>query len=277
MDDLELLNEFRSQVTAPSAETTGRARAMLSAEIQAGPHRSRPLLRRPAALALIATPATAALVALVFAGSLGGSEPSLAAAAIIHRADQALSMRPNMILHAKVVGDGFGAETWQLTSPPYTAMGMKGPLGHEMESASTRATASFYDPTTNTIHESATTKQGSGSFDDPLATVRADLADGSARLLGSTVTDGTPTYEIEFADKSGFGSGSLIAYVDRRTYRPVLLSDPQRTGGVVQLKVVTFDYLPATPTNLRLLSLTARHPGARVVIDHSSHASPAAK
>jgi hypothetical protein len=279
MDDLEFLREFRSHVPAPSAGRIGRARTTLLAETEARPARPRPLLRRPAALALIATPATAviAFAALVFAGSLGGSEPSLAAAAIIHRADEALSMPPHQILHTEVVGDGFGAETWQLTSPPYSALGMKGPLGHEQESASTATTASFYDPATNTIHESAATKQRSGAVGDPLETVRADLADGSARLLGSTVTDGTPTYKIEFAENGGFGAGSLIAYVDRRTYRPILLSDPQRNGGVVQLKIVTFQYLPATPANLRLLTLAARHPGARVVIDQSSQSSGAEK
>jgi hypothetical protein len=277
MDDLELLREFRSRVPAPNAERVGRARTTLLAEIEALPGRSRPPSRRRASLALIATAAAAAVAVLALAGSLGGGESGLAAAAIIHRADEALSMPANRILHTKVVGDGFGAETWQLTSAPYSALGMKGPLGREQESASTGTTASFYDATTNTIHESGATKHGAGASEDPLATVRADLADGIARLLGPAITDGTPTYEIQFADKGGFGSGSLIAYVDRQTYRPILLSDPQRNGGVVQLKVVAFEYLPVTSANLRLLSLTARHPGARIVSDRSSVTSSASK
>jgi hypothetical protein len=33
----------------------------------------------------------------------------------------------------------------------------------------------------------------------------------------------------------------------------------------VQLRVVVLEYLPATPANMRLLSLTARHPDATVV------------
>jgi hypothetical protein len=34
---------------------------------------------------------------------------------------------------------------------------------------------------------------------------------------------------------------------------------------VVQLRVVALEYLPATPANMRLLSLTALHPDAKVV------------
>jgi len=87
--------------------------------------------------------------------------------------------------------------------------------------------------------------------------------------------EGVATFKIQFADKNGFSSQSLVAYVDQHTYRPVLLSDPQRNGGIVQLQVVTFEYLPATPANLQSLSLTARHPRAQVVTDPASAKSPA--
>jgi hypothetical protein len=151
---------------------------------------------------------------------------------------------------------------------------MKGPVGgHPGEEASTATSSSFYDPSTNTI-QTATGNPPSLSA-DPISAVRAALHDGRAQLMGSTVTDGVPTYKIRFRGKGGgFGSDSLVAYVDQHTYRPLLLSDPQRNGTTVQLRVVTFEYLPATPANLRLLSLTARHPGARVVAVASSE-SPA--
>jgi hypothetical protein len=271
VDDLELLTGFRSHVDAPSAERSELAHARLMAEIDrpGGPRRP---LRRPAALALIAAPATAAIVVLALAGSLGGSGTigtSLADAAIIHRADAALSPPPNEILHTRLVGDGFFAESWQLTSSPYSFVGIKGPLGRQQpEQADNGVASSYFDPRTNTIYE-APDRQPQ-TWGDPIATVREELHTGRAQMVGRATTDGIPTYEIRFATKNGFGPDSVIAYVDQRTYRPVLLSDPQRDGTIVQLQVVAFEYLPTTRANLRLLSLPARHPGARVVELQSS-------
>jgi hypothetical protein len=54
------------------------------------------------------------------------------------------------------------------------------------------------------------------------------------------------------------------------SYRPLLLDDPQRDGTVIRLRVVAFEYLPQTSANLLLVSLAARHPGARVVLDPAS-------
>jgi hypothetical protein len=41
--------------------------------------------------------------------------------------------------------------------------------------------------------------------------------------------------------------------------------------------VVAFEYLPATPTNQSLLSLTARYPNARVVSEPTANPPTAAK
>jgi hypothetical protein len=180
-----------------------------------------------------------------------------------------------LILHSKLVGDGVGAESWQLTSPPYSYVGMKGPLPLQVEQAADGSSSSFFDPSTDTIHLIA--GGGPVSFADPLATVRDELRSGRAQVLGTATTDGIPTYEIRFADKHGFGPESLVAFVDRRTYRPVLLIDPQRNGTVVRLRVVTLEYVSATPQNRRLLSLADRHPGARVVVDQSSKLSAGSK
>jgi hypothetical protein len=288
MDELDLLREFRSQTDMSDTCGAERAHGRLLAEIDARPGRRRLALRKPAAAALIASPAIAALAVLAFAGSLGGNATSLAAAAILHRADDALSGPVNEILHTKVVGGGFGAESWQLTSAPYSFLGTKGPLnGAAGEGADNGGTSSFYDPSSNTIYQApsgpANTSGGAPARTparrrgDPISMVRAELHNGGAQMLGSTTTDGVPTYEIRFASKGGFGRDSLIAYVDRQTYRPVLLSDPQSNGTVVQLRVVTFEYLPATPANMQLLSLTARHPGARVVVQGSSKPLPGGK
>jgi hypothetical protein len=282
MNDLELIRHFRSDVEPPDTDRVAAARATLASVLDDSPgrRRGRAARRRPLLAASLAAPAiAAAAAALLVAAPFGGDGPSTADAAIIRHADAALSPPPNEILHTKEVGDGFMAEWWQLTSAPYTFLGEKGPVGvANPEAAGNATTASYYDPATNTIH--AMRGGGTTSFGDPVAQVHQMLDEGRARVLGSARVDGVDTYKIQFAEKdNGFTSQSLIAYVDQRTYRPVLLSDPQRDGTVVDLRVVTLEYLPATPANLQSLSLTARHPGAQVLTGPASSksAAPAGK
>jgi hypothetical protein len=267
MNDLELIRSFRSDVRDPDEERVAAARQKLLAEYRKTSISRR--RRRRARLALLPAPAIAAVaLLLLLSGWIGGGSSDLAGAAIIHRADAALALPPHEILHTKVAGQGFVAEWWQLTSPPYSFVGDKGPVGAAPEQAADATTASYYDPSSNAIHQmpSATPV----TFDDPLAQVRQALDQGRARELGTAQVDGVPTYKIQFEDKHGYSAQSLVAYVDQHTFRPILLSDPQRNGAVVQLRVVTLEYLAATPANLQLLSLTARHPTARVVTDPGS-------
>jgi hypothetical protein len=51
------------------------------------------------------------------------------------------------------------------------------------------------------------------------------------------------------------------------------LDNPQRDGSSVRTRVVTYEELPMTPENAKLLSITAQHPGARV--DSSPRGVPA--
>lgn len=43
------------------------------------------------------------------------------------------------------------------------------------------------------------------------------------------------------------------------------LDNPQRDGSVVRTRVATYEELPMTPDNAKLLSTTAQHPAARVL------------
>jgi hypothetical protein len=270
MDDLELITEFRSHVEEPDIDRVARARGALTNEFAAAAPPPRParVARWRPALAAVAVPVAVAVAVLVAVNAFGGSGTSVADAAILFHADAALTAAPNEILYTDVAGGGFGAQTWQLTSPPYSFLGFKGPLGQRApEQAQDAAGSSWWDPTTNTIHE----QRGGAApvFDDPLAAVHEALDRRDARVLGSATTDGIPTYAIQFSGKHGYNDG-LTAFVDKRTYRPILLIDPQRDGSIVRLKVVAFEFLPANEANLRLLSLTARHPSARIVVDTTS-------
>lgn len=269
MNDLELVERFRAHVEPPDPERMAGARARLDSELSGTSRRTRRGGIHPLRLAAMASaPLIAAIAAVLVIGSIGQSGTATANAAIIRHTDAALAPPPNKILHTEVQGGGFVAEWWQMTSPPYSFLGDKGPVGSAPEQASDATTASYWDPATNTIHTASSPRPT--ALSDPLAEIRQALHDGRARVLGTKALHGQPTYEIQFADKTGFDSQSLVAYVDEHTYRPILLSDPQRDGTIVQLRVVAFEYLPETAANLRNLSLTDRHPTARVVRDASA-------
>jgi len=274
MDDLELIRSFRSHVEPADAQGTATARRRLTREFAQPP--SRPPRRsrfRPAVAALVALPAAAlAAVALLVFGSVGGGGTPVADAAILHRAGAAFAAPPRSIFHTAVAGDGFSSETWQMTSAPYAFLGTKGPVGaaNGAESIS-GTTVQWWDPRTNTIHQETAPTPGM-PFDNALVDARAALRDGRAQVVGTATLDGRPVYKIEFLPKDGSaGSRDLVAYVDQNTYRPLMLDDPQRNGRVIHLRVTAFEYLPATDANMRLLSLTALHPDARVVLDDSSY------
>ena len=271
MNELELIERFRAEVKSPDAERIAAARARLEAQYAERSLR-RPRLRRPVLAGAAVAAGLLAVVVVVLAGNPGGHGPAAADAAIIRHADAALTPPPHEILHTKLAGDGFVSETWQLTSAPYSLLGYKGPIGAPApEAAVNGTTASWYDPATNTIHESPITKQPAGpkSVYDPLAQVRQALQHGDARVLGTASVDSVNTYKIQFADKGEFGPGSLVAYVDQSTYRPIRLDQ-----GIVHLQV-TIEFLPATPANTQLLSLTARHASAHIISGGSSASAAA--
>jgi hypothetical protein len=278
MDDLELITRFRSHVEPPNARRVARARRTLAREFEPAlsspPPRARLRLR---VAALVAAPAAAlAAAVLLVTGVFGGSAAGIADAAIIRRVDAALTPPPNEIFHIAVIGDGLESQTWQLTSPPYSSLSYKGQVrGRKSEQASSGSTISWWDSATNTIHQQlAPTPQQ--PFDDPLAQVRSEVSVGRARVLGTATVDGKPTYEIQFASKDQFGrrdqfgAHSPVVYVDQTTYRPLVLLAPQHDGSMVRLHVTAFEYLRRTKANMRLLSLSARHPSARVVADRSN-------
>lgn len=277
MTELEQIKEFRADVAAPDSERVARARARLVAEFHAETKRQTSGMLRPGRRAfrprLVALPLglTAAAVVAAASGMLlfgNGSATSTADAAVIHRAAAALSPPAGQIFHYKLEGDGFVAESWRMTSAPYAFLAGKGPVGSVGYVSADGTTVSHYDPTTNTISQVPSNKPLAP--DDPLSEIEQELQDGQARVLGTATIDGMPTYKIQLADNNRFDAQSMIAYVDRATYRPIMLAAPQSTGSTVELDVVAFEFLPATPANQKLLSLTDRYPSAQVVADNST-------
>src|SRR4029078_13296211 len=91
-----------------------------------------------------------------------------------------------------------------------------------------------------------------------IESVRGQLARGGAHVAGTATIDGTTMYKIELPP-------GAIAYFDTTDYRPLSLDNPQRgSGRIVRTRVVTYEELPMTPDNAKLLDITAQHADARV-------------
>jgi hypothetical protein len=232
-------------------------RARLGEQMLARPRRR---LKPRLAFGWAAVAAAATTVAIIAVGPGGSAAPSAADAAIIRHALQAITSPANTIVHVEETGVQGGtpvaAEWWQQTSPPYALRMIKGPVGGQVETADDATTSFRYDAATNTVVETPTSS--ARALVDPVESVREQLASGGAQVAGTVTIDGTAMYEI------GLPTG-VVAYFDTTDYRPMYLDNPQRDGSVVRTRVVTYEELPMTPDNAKLLSVTAQHPDARVL------------
>jgi hypothetical protein len=235
--------------------------------------RGRPTIRRRGRrmLGLAAVTAVALVAAVGALIGTSGFGPSSANAAILAHVVRAISPPANIIVHVKEVGvqdDGtqVSAEWWQETNAPYAIRLIKGTAGQpgdakgntgggQVESAADGTNSSQYDASTNTIYESPDST--SPTLIDPIESVRAELTQGTAQVTGTVTIDGQSLYKIALPD-------GVIGYFDQTDYRPAYLDNPQRDGGVVRTRVITYEELPITPENELLLSISAQHPRASV-------------
>jgi hypothetical protein len=238
-------------------------RARLGEQMLAGPRRHRKPRRGFGWAAAAATATTAAIVALGWSG--GSAAPSAADAAIIRHALQAITSPANTIVHVKEAGveDGtpVAAEWWQQTGAPHALRMIKGPVGRQVEAANDRTTSFRYDAATNTVVE--VPASAATALVDPVESVREQLASGRADVAGTVTIHGTAMYEIKLPT-------GVVGYFDSTDYRPMYLDNPQRDGSVVRTRVMTYQDLPMTPDNAKLLSIPAQHPDARVLTQSAS-------
>lgn len=199
-------------------------RTTLGHQLQARPRRTR-RTRLAFGSAVAVAASAAAAVALIGPGGSGG--PSAANAAILRHATRALNPPADLIVHVKEVGtqDGtpVGVEWWQETNPPY-AFRLSKWSGHYRGGGS-----------------------GEGNVIDPIESARAQLARGTAEVAGTTTIDGRSLYKIALPD------GSFV-YFDKTDYQPMYVDNRQRDdGSMVRTRVVTYEELPLTAENRRLL------------------------
>lgn len=192
------------------------------------PRRSRarsPRVRSPRA-ALLSLPAGAAGVALVLALT-GGAPAPIVEGAIMRHVVAALTAPPASILHeqAMVTRGSITApyELWVESSAPYAYRVIK--WGQE--------------------------GTGTGSApDDPAAALRALVQSGQAQVDESTTFAGVPAYKLTVTGSSTrFLNGTV--YVSRADYHPLEIDTTD--GGGERIVFQTYEYLPATTANLRVL------------------------
>lgn len=223
--------------------------------------------RRRVALAVPAAAATAtAATLLISTGSPSGT--SAADAAILRGVAAELAPPAGTILHEQAMVSVQGApavpyELWQQADSPQSYRIIK--FGSEGEYDGATGDFLLYNPDSNTITSApvaATPGRNGRGAEDFAATLRAMVQQGQAMVDSTTTFDGVRAYKLTVTGSSDkFLNGT--AYVDATTYRPLEI-DTTGGGGEV-IKFSAYDYLPANAANMRLLDVTAAHPGARVV------------
>ena len=113
----------------------------------------------------------------------------------------------------------------------------------------------------------ATRLQIVGAFRVPSETssIRTQLQDHKLKLDGTATVDGREAIVLKTAD------GSEKYYVEPVTYDPIKTIIQNPGGGMITTTFSQYQVLPDTPANQRLLSLRARHPGARIDNRHADY------
>jgi hypothetical protein len=218
-----------------------------------------PIPRPSLRVAVPALVGVAAVIAAVVVVVTAGSRAQSADAAILHRMAAALTPPAGTILHerAEITSPTEGTqpfEIWMQADSPHAYRVIK--WGHE--GSWNGSSFSSYDAASNTITTSA------GSSPEPVdfaATLRSLVQSGQATIDGTTTINGVPAYKLAVASSP---DPWLIgtAYVATGDYHPLEIDTITNSERIVYQ---TYDYLPSTAANLRLLDLNAHHPSATVV------------
>lgn len=248
--DIPYLEALRSELVRAASRQNRRRRIRVAA----------------ARLAVVSATVAGAAVTVLTVFGAGGPVVQSADAALLRHVRNAVTPPAGVVLHEKAVttigSTTVNFEFWQRSDDPHAYRVDKGGF----EGAYTGSTTQTFDPASNTIVEHPADQ--AEPYVDPVAELRTLLAKGSARIVGTTEINGESVYEITASSSTDMLLNGTI-YVDATTYHPVRADlGPgacPRCGGPEQIRFLVYEYLPATPANVSLASLTAQHPDARVV------------
>jgi hypothetical protein len=270
------MNALPSSLRLYRADLVSAIQSELEAEQQRRGRR-RHLLVVAASSSVAAAAAVVGAVLLFATTSVGGAD-----AAVLTGVSRALTPPPGTILHEYAVSTANGRsvafELWQSLASPDVYRVVKG----TSESSSNGSLTDSFDESSGTIVRSTgSTRKGSP---DPAAAIKAMIDAGEARVLGTAQVDGRAVWKLDAQSRTDrFLTGTL--YVDRSTYYPVLIEVqngylcPNAACDAVpeQIRFRTYEYLPATAANTKLLSVSDQHPGARIVASDGATTTNVAK
>lgn len=234
--------------------------------------------RRTLRIAALTT-AAAVLIGVVMIGGLFGGGSSASA---VELAKTALTGSDGEILHVVVFETLTGpngvvevsrGEVWQQNTPPFDErnLGFAPDGTRRRELATAAGRPQYYDPSTNTIHTTSPdvavprrdAPGGEITGQGLVERMRIFLKSGDAHEDGQVTIDGRDAIRIVAED--------LVLIVDANTYQPIewrtRLTDAGGRFDTSTTRIETYEWLPATPANLALTSLTAQHPDARILTD----------
>ena len=222
----------------------------------------------------------AGLIAVGAAAALALTAPWSVGPTLLQRAEAALTLKPGTILHTRFVTVDTDLRTgvvthrvkeiWRDSNGRFRALLLPGPGGTRDEVGGTWYSAgATRSPGPTLIFDSATNTIETASFEiafgDPVAGIRKALADRLVRAAGTTTINGRTVERLRATAKGD----TTEAFIDPRTGYPVewrvtfAPNKGDRVSDVTRFQL--YEYLPATSQNLRLTSLRAEHPHAKVI------------
>jgi hypothetical protein len=244
---------------------------------------------RPALLATVITAAAAMVLLLpgLLAGNGSATEPVAAQAQVLAHISAALATKAGtIVVEDQVVYDTPGAYTRRggtSTVQNITATSANGAQERVFVSGSflppgdqevwTSNSEAIYQAADNTIYTGTINNGGPVFSPGQTSVFKQQLDEHLYRLGGSSMIDGRPALKLVPVQAALRRAGDAVdvfptVYVSPKTYYPIRSVAPGFPGSKVRIAEVVnwlrYKVLPATAANQRLVSLTARHPHARV-------------
>jgi hypothetical protein len=157
-----------------------------------------------------------------------------------------------------------GTAAWEQNEHPPQPLTITAAQAQALRDGSTMLNTTGVDP-----GGAATRLQIVAAFRVPSETssIQTQLREHKLKLDGTATIDGRDAIVLATAD------GSARYYVEPRTYDPIRTVIHNPGGGLLTTTFSQYQVLPDTPANQRLLSLIARHPGARIDNSHADYAA----